>query len=1101
MGIDPVSLAITVALNAAMMAVTMAQTIEGPRTADLSVTVADYGTPLNNFYGKRRFEVPAFYAEGIREEKIRRKTKGGKYNEYVYYGTWAVAIAEHEIETINRVWFDRHLVYDNSNTGPPSIEEIFASIVNKSAPGAPRLSGKTYRLYYGTETQLPDPRIQLKVDAEDGVDTTPAYRGVAYIMFEEMPLEKFGNRFPQVSVEAIRATDPAYPYFTTTDDIGNSRLWNTGFNQDYSRLIYGTSDFIILDTATRSVVSKGTFPVSLNLSNTVAYKRRGTFLAVSGNNRYLYEISADGLSYTIFQDFGSGTSQQQDEVYVLFDGWDREWFFTVPYSILTGFFLGQGLFINSKQFYGVDYFGQSYKPINWFKDTYGDIWGMFIDPGGGTEVIFYRWVNTSGRTTTDTVSVTGLSSYGIISDGAAVHYRDNDVDHFAFHMDHDDLYTADVETGVVTNHVAAGSLDVYNTQKQFNACLVGSGTIWLNYTEYSLKDWSVVRTVPRASWPEPADSDGVIYDPVQNALIGWPQFGGKITWRYLDRVSSSNPTLASVMNDICQKVGLDSSNYDTSALNQTLDGYSWTMGPASDIAGPLLELYDSDVRPHDDGIEFIKRDGSATSTITKEYMARSSNEDPLVKTSLIPDVDLPYRIFLNFADVDADQTPNTAVAQRSGDSVDTSNELPVDMTTLALPPDDADALTKRALRVRWFEREIHELKVTPLELAMEPGDVHTLEISGSEFTARLVKMDIKANGLIDTKWVNTDPAIHAILTGYGAPLSGRAASVLLIPGLSEAFVIDGPLCNDADNQTNPLVYVAGGPIDPDVFWPGMEIARSDVGDELESYVLSWDAVSATLSTTWGIVTTTLPDAVPFVFDRGTTLTVTFKNGTPTSSTEEAILANETLNLVAIGSHETGWEYVQFVTATLISGTTYELTTLLRGARGSEQFMSTHSAGERLVMISPNTKVHSIGIDEYRDEIYYRGITTGRAITSAPAFSYTFEAVSHKPYAPALVKIVPNGADYDFSWIRRTRIGGNNIDGQDVPLGETSESYKVLIMDGSTIVRTITSTSESATYTEAQQISDWGSAQSSLTIKVAQVSPNLTIDGYYTEAVF
>lgn len=36
----------------------------------------------------------------------------------------------------------------------------------------------------------------------------PAYRGVAYIVFERMPLQSFGNRLPQLSFEIYRAVDP-----------------------------------------------------------------------------------------------------------------------------------------------------------------------------------------------------------------------------------------------------------------------------------------------------------------------------------------------------------------------------------------------------------------------------------------------------------------------------------------------------------------------------------------------------------------------------------------------------------------------------------------------------------------------------------------------------------------------------------------------------------------------------------------------------------------------------------------------------------------------------------------------------------------------------
>ena len=60
--------------------------------------------------------------------------------------------------------------------------------------------GITLRLHKGGEDQEPDPFIAAKM----GAANTPAYRGTAYVVFEELPLERFGNRLPQLSFEVFR---------------------------------------------------------------------------------------------------------------------------------------------------------------------------------------------------------------------------------------------------------------------------------------------------------------------------------------------------------------------------------------------------------------------------------------------------------------------------------------------------------------------------------------------------------------------------------------------------------------------------------------------------------------------------------------------------------------------------------------------------------------------------------------------------------------------------------------------------------------------------------------------------------------------------------
>jgi hypothetical protein len=57
----------------------------------------------------------------------------------------------------------------------------------------------------------------------------------------------------------------------------------------------------------------------------------------------------------------------------------------------------------------------------------------------------------------------------------------------------------------------------------------------------------------------------------------------------------------------------------------------------------------------------------------------------------------------------------------------------------------------------------------------------------------------------------------------------------------------------------------------------------------------------------------------------------------------------------------------------------------------------------------------------------------------------------------------------------------------VPLAETSEAYEVEILNGEEVVRTLAATTPSALYTAAQQTSDFGSTQPSITVRVFQLS--------------
>lgn len=61
-------------------------------------------------------------------------------------------------------------------------------------------AGITWRWYPGDESQAADPFITAKM----GAANTPAYRGTAYVVFEDLPLGNYGNRIPQLSFEVFR---------------------------------------------------------------------------------------------------------------------------------------------------------------------------------------------------------------------------------------------------------------------------------------------------------------------------------------------------------------------------------------------------------------------------------------------------------------------------------------------------------------------------------------------------------------------------------------------------------------------------------------------------------------------------------------------------------------------------------------------------------------------------------------------------------------------------------------------------------------------------------------------------------------------------------
>ena len=98
----------------------------------------------------------------------------------------------------------------------------------------------------------------------------------------------------------------------------------------------------------------------------------------------------------------------------------------------------------------------------------------------------------------------------------------------------------------------------------------------------------------------------------------------------------------------------------------------------------------------------------------------------------------------------------------------------------------------------------------------------------------------------------------------------------------------------------------------------------------------------------------------------------------------------------------------------------------------------------------------------------------------------FDGVGLRPYPVAHLSAVENaGGDVAVSWIRRTRIDGDSWQSSEVPLGETTESYVVRVVQADVILREEIVPTSAWVYPVVAQSSDGITGVYS--IEVAQIS--------------
>jgi hypothetical protein len=255
---------------------------KGPRLDDLKVQTSSYGADIPKIYGTVRIAGNVFWAEDLREyRKIRHLDGDAEYWEYWYYGSFAVGLCEGPIIGIRRIWLNNKLYADLSETDEPDFG-LLSSIQRGTS---------TFTVYKGTETQTADPTISAAL----GASSTPAYRGLAYIVFDDLRLDNYGNRLPEVTCEVVQAGTAVGNNLevTLTHPVGGITLTDEG-------------NLAAIDWSDTTIkIYEG---ISATLLNTFTITSATDILDVAMYNGYLYVLgSIGGVDYIYVCYSGSGT--------------------------------------------------------------------------------------------------------------------------------------------------------------------------------------------------------------------------------------------------------------------------------------------------------------------------------------------------------------------------------------------------------------------------------------------------------------------------------------------------------------------------------------------------------------------------------------------------------------------------------------------------------------------------------------------------------------------------------------------------------------------------------------------------------------------------
>jgi hypothetical protein len=1162
----------------------------GARLANLGVQSSAYGDTLPILYGTSRMAGNIIWSLPIKETATTVTNSGGggkgggggkvsqSSTTFTYSITLAIAICEGPIDDVLRVWADAKVI--NPNDG-------------------------VYRLYKGTEDQLPDSLIE----SIEGVGKVPAYRGIAYVVIEDFPLYEYGNRIPNFTFEVKKSAKTPDENETPLEDLIESMVlipgsgefvyddtielkvpgltiggeWaqqgsKTRINQNN---ISGKADGLValdqlestcpnvewvsivvawfgddLDAGTCVIkpgvefqtgaitepdlwaVSTFTRTTARQITLVDDRPRYGGTPSDASLLRYIQEIKSRGYNVMFYPMFFMDVADKPWRGRLTGSAADVTTFFTKTngynafinhYANLVkddvdAFVIGSELIgLTSVQdvddsFPAVDELvslAASVKAIvgSGVKVTYAADWSEYHHDANG-------WYNLDPLWASANIDMVGIDAYFPLTD------EEESITGFTQTQLQDgwtsgegyDWYYSDVDRTVQTAlapQYAWKNIQWWwenshtNPDSSPTAWVPESKKIW--FTEFGYPSVDGATNQPNVFYdPDSSESafpyhsrGRVSFLSQRNAIKAtldkwagstmiermflwtwdarpfpyWPDltnvWGDGALWETGHWVNGKlgASSLAAIVADLSKRTGLSQDQIDVTRLNSLVDGFVLNTQTSARKAIDALRLaYFFDAVESDGKVKYVARGGDAAVTIAETNLVpnKKQNERDTLNIIRTQELELPQKIDVVYMN----KTKNYQQGNQHSERLTTGS---VGVETLKLPMVMTDQTAKIvadvALYTSWLERTNYSFNLPVAYAKYEPTDIVNITVGDATHTIRITDSSFYNSGIMKISGVAEDATTYDFYNSSGT--SGGDLSVVQDVSETALSILDLPsLPTDSGNQ-GYLRYAAAG---RETSWKGSAIFRSD--DNGSNYEqIAGIAGAAAL----GVAVDALPDGATDIFDEENTVTIVLTGTRELEGVSELAVLNGA-NLAKLGD-----EIIQFKTATLISEGQYTLSGLLRGRLGTEWATSTHAAGEEFVLIDNNLVKELMPNSVIGLSRLYKGVSVGATLADTTAETFTYTALALKPYAPVHITGSRSAGDLTINWTRRSRINGTWQDNIDVPLDEAEESYEVDIMNGSTVVRTITATSPTAAYTAAQQTTDFGSPQTSVAVKVYQMS--------------
>lgn len=1033
-------------------------TISGPRLNDLNVQTSMVGAPIPIVYGTYAISGNVIWSSGL-IEAVSRKKQGGKggptqtVKTYSYSVNCAVGICEGEIGGISRIWADAKLIYD---ARPQLDDETATQYTDRMTANAAFLANAEF--YVGTEDQLPDPTIE----SYEGAGNVSAFRGLVYVVFSEFQLADYGNRIPNFRFEVsaapaltqaavIETSGPVmHPWLVNEHDPRNPLNGHT-YN------VYGVGDFATFEDAFANRLASYPGLLETPLGWSLSY----------GTN----QLDAIGPIEHTFDD--------EQATAVLWFGYEmpstyKPGITTSSTSVFTA---------NISPFDETIYHCGTTNSIRQH--------GLYFKRSSSAVAYPVYGVGASKTLSAPSVGLTGTQGYKVWYDIAINCYRTmsppegDGWELIAGTAKALSVYYTGAEPNNMGGYIARSVVLAGYTCDYIHR-FVPNGVLRVpGHAEYNDQAWWEARYAEAvAADTAPA---GKVYGVDYPKVVS--EYYQRVVFEEVPLVPAGQTTLGAIVADVCDRCGLPAEQIDVTDLSEIVHGYAVTrVMTGRDAIGPLRSYGWFDCVESDGALTWPTRGKAAVAALTDDDLAAHASGDSrpsAVETQRTQDVELPRRLRVHYAQTEFNYEPGEQSASRiaAGNVEVRDMEVAVSMSDTK-----AAQIADVVLYDLWVSRNRYRLTVDHSLLSLEPADAVTVPIDGRQERLRIVSVNHSLPGLLRLECVRDDDGVYeSYAIGNPASNAGTGGGTIAIPGTADLVLLDLPMLRDTDNDAG--YYAAVQAVGGNTFGGAILFRSADGGNSYDE-IATFDSQA-----TIGTLAEALPAGPSTIVDGGSVLVVDV-DADLESFDLSAMLAGR--NAAAIGA-DGRWEIIQFSSAFQVdSPPVWRLTGLLRGRRGTEWAIGSSQVGDRFVLLDSAVVRVPMNLASVGASRPHKAVLVGTSLEATAAVNFAGLGVAMEPFSVVHVAGERDAGDLTITWIRRGRIGQELPGNTDIPLSEASESYEVDILDGVTVVRTISVTSQSASYTSAQQVADFGSLQASIAVRIYQLSATVG-RGYPTEA--